>query len=207
MRLTQLLQRTRTTSPRRSRGLSAAPRLLIGPEAIEICTASLRAGSRHVRTFAVTGYPRDVGPAWLEPLLTAEGTFDVAVHMEPVAAPVAAERLRKQRARLESARRIDLDRGRLVDPELEVAAEDAHDLARRVARGEGRLFRVGLYMTVTAADAAALEVESARLRGLCASLLLATHPCTFRALQGWTSTLPLGHAACMPPVRRRCRTR
>jgi type IV secretory pathway VirB4 component len=166
--------------------------LLIGPEAIEIGTASLRAGSRHVRSFAVTGYPRDVGPAWLEPLLTAEDTFDVAVHMEPVAEPVAADRLRKQRARLESARRIDLDRGRLVDPELEVAAEDAHDLARRVARGEGRLFRVGLYITVTAADAKALEAGCARLRGLCASLLLATHPCTFRALQGWTSTLPLG---------------
>ncbi len=192
MRLTQFLNCARGTSALRRRGLAATPRLLIGPETIEIGTSSLRAGSRHVRTFAVTGYPRDVGPGWLEPLLTAEGTFDVAIHMEPLAAPVAAERLRKQRARLESARRIDLDRGRLVDPELEVAAEDAHDLARRVARGEGRLFRVGLYMTVTAANARALEVECARLRGLCASLLLATHSCTFRALQGWTSTLPLG---------------
>jgi type IV secretory pathway VirB4 component len=192
MRLTKLIHRARSASLRWPLGLSATPRLLIGPEAIEIGTASLRAGSRHVRTFAVTGYPRDVGPGWLEPLLTAVGTFDVAVHMEPVAAPVAAERLRKQRARLESARRIDLDRGRLADPELEVAAEDALDLARRVARGEGRLFRVGLYMTVTAADAEALEAEGARLRDLCASLLLASHPCTFRALQGWTSTLPLG---------------
>ena len=192
MRLKQFLNRARPASSPRPRGLSAAPRLLIGPEALEIGASSLRAGSRHVRTFAVSGYPRDVGPGWLEPLLTADGTFDVAVHMEPIAAPVAADRLRKQRARLESARRIDLDRGRLVDPELEVAAEDAQDLARRVARGEGKLFRVGLYMTVTAADAEALEAECARLRALCASLLLSVHPCTFRALQGWTSTLPLG---------------
>src|SRR5438093_10138864 len=109
---------------RRRHTAPAAPRLLIGPDAVEIRASSLRAGSRHLRTFAVTGYPRDVGLGWLEPLLTAEGSFDVSLHIEPVPPRVATERLRRQRARLESARRIDVDHGRLIDPELEVAAED-----------------------------------------------------------------------------------
>ena len=174
------------------RARSTEPRLLVGPEAVEVRTSSLRAGSRYVRTFAVTGYPRDVGSGWLEPLLAADGTFDVALHIEPVPAPVAAERLRRQRARLESTRRVDVDRGRLVDPELEVAADDAQELARRVARGEGKLFHVALYVTVSAGDPDFLESECTRLRGVCASLLLAVHQCTFRALQGWTSTLPFG---------------
>lgn len=167
-------------------------RLLLGPDAVQVSTSSLRTGTQSIRTFAVTGYPREVAPGWLAPLLTAGGTFDVALHLEPMPAAIAAERLRRQRARLESARRIDLDRGRLVDPELEVAADDAHDLARRVARGEGKLFRVGLYITVRAADDGDLDAECARLRALCASLLLDLQPCTFRALQGWMSTLPLG---------------
>lgn len=179
-------------SSRTGRARSAAPRLLLGPDAVEIHAASLCTGSRHVRTFAVTGYPRDVGPGWLEPLLTAEGTFDVALYVEPVSQPVAAERLRRQRARLESGRRLAVDRGRLADPEVEIAAEDAQDLARRVARGEGKLFRVGLYITVSADDVEELEAECARLRSLSASLLLTVHPTTFRALQGWISTLPLG---------------
>lgn len=171
---------------------STEPRLLIGPDAVQVRASSLDAGDRCFRTFAVTGYPRDVSLGWLDPLLSAEGSFGVSLHIEPMAAPVAAERLRKQRARLESTRRIDLDRGRLLDPELEVAVEDAQDLARRVARGEGRLFRVGLYISVSAADTETLDLECARLGSLCASLLLTAHRCTFRSLQGWTSTLPLG---------------
>src|SRR5438445_3514796 len=145
MRLMSALPGAISGRSRRRRARSAVPRLLLGPDAVEVHATSLRAGPRHVRTFAVTGYPRDVGPGWLEPLLTAEGTFDVALYIEPVSQPIAAERLRRQRARLESARRIDLDRGRLVDPDVEIAAEDAQELARRVARGEGKLFRVGLY--------------------------------------------------------------
>jgi type IV secretory pathway VirB4 component len=174
------------------RGGRPCSRLLLGPDAVQTSVSSLRSGMQSIRTFAVTGYPREVGPGWLTPLLTANGTFDVALHVEPMPAAMAAERLRRQRARLESARRIDLDRGRLVDPELEVATDDAHELARRVARGEGKLFRVGLYITVRAADDGDLDAESARLRALCASLLLDVQPCTFRALQGWMSTLPLG---------------
>ncbi|MGH7746099.1 MAG: VirB4 family type IV secretion system protein, partial [Candidatus Dormibacteria bacterium] len=174
------------------RSSGASSRLLLGPDAVQITNSSLRCGTQSVRTFAVTGYPREVGPGWLAPLLTANGTFDVALHVDPMPGAMAVERLRRQRARLESARRIDLDRGRLIDPELEVAADDAHDLARRVARGEGKLFRVGLYITVRADDESDLDAECARLRELCASLMLDVQPCTFRALQGWMSTLPLG---------------
>src|SRR5580700_6255059 len=158
-------------------------RPLLGPDAVQLTPTSLRTATESCRTFAVTGYPREVGPGWLAPLLTANGTFDVTLHIEPIPAAMAAERLRRQRARLESARRIDLDRGRLIDPEVETAADDAHDLARRIARGEGKLFRVGLYITVRSADEGDLDAESTRLRALCASLLLDVQPCTFRALQ------------------------
>ncbi|MEX2556591.1 MAG: DUF87 domain-containing protein, partial [Actinomycetota bacterium] len=61
-----------------------------------------------------------------------------------------------------------------------------------IARGEGRLFRVGLYLTVRAPDEESLAAEVSRVRSLCASLLLEMRPTTFRALQGWITTLPLG---------------
>ena len=56
----------------------------------------------------------------------------------------------------------------------------------------GRLFRVGLYVTVRAPSEETLEREVHRVRAVCASLLLDTRPVTFRALQGWITTLPLG---------------
>ena len=86
----------------------------------------------------------------------------------------------------------DVGKGRLIDPDVEVAAADARDLAARLARGEQKLFRVGLYLTVHAGSEAALEAECARARALCASVLFDAQPATWRSLQGWVSTLPLG---------------
>ncbi|MFI0410617.1 VirB4 family type IV secretion system protein [Actinomadura sp. 3N508] len=144
-------------------------------------------------SFAVAGYPREVGAGWLEPLLTYPGRLDVSLHVEPVPPLIAAQRLRKQLARLESVSRTNAQHGRLADFAAEVAADDAAELAASLARGHGRLFRVGLYLAVHAADDASLDGEVQRVRALAASLLLDAQPTTFRALQGWTTTLPLAH--------------
>ncbi|MHB1920028.1 MAG: VirB4 family type IV secretion system protein [Acidimicrobiales bacterium] len=171
---------------------AAKPAVAFGPDSVEVRPRALRVGEGWCRSFAVTGYPREVGRGWLEPLCAHPGRLDVAVHIEPVPAEVAAERLRRQLARLESNRRADAAKGRLADPDVEVAAEDARDLAAGLARGEQKLFRVGLVLTVHAADEKSLEAECARVRALCASMLLDARPATWRSLQGWASTLPLG---------------
>jgi type IV secretory pathway VirB4 component len=116
----------------------------------------------------------------------------VALHVEPVANDEAARHLRRQLARFESTRRIEAKQERLADPEMETASQDAAELAGQLARGEGRLFKVGLYVTVRAPSEEALDREVHRVRAVCASLLLDTRPVTFRAVQGWLTTLPLG---------------
>jgi type IV secretory pathway VirB4 component len=171
---------------------SRVPGGMLGPDALEVGPRWLRVGESWCRTLAVTGYPHEVGLGWLEPVLNAPGTLDVALHVEPIPPLVAAERLRRQLARLESTRRLDADKGHLVDFAAEAAADDAVELARRLARGEGRLFRVGLYLTICARDRATLEEQTDAVRALLGSLLLDSHPATFRSLQGWATTLPLG---------------
>ena len=190
------------------RGTKAWPPATSGPEAVEVRPRSLRLGDDWCASFCVVGYPREVGLGWLEPLTTHPGRLDVSLHVEPVAPAVAAERLRRQLARLDSGRRSDAARGRLADPEVEVAALDARELAAGLARGEQKLFRAGLCLTVHAPSEAALASECARVRSLCASLLLDAQPATWRSLQGWASTLPLGvdalearPASTPPPLR------
>ncbi len=165
---------------------------LLGPHALQVHSGHLRLGDGVCRTLAITGFPREVGPGWLQPLLEHPGRLDVALHVQPVPTAVATDRLRRQLARLESTRRADLAKGRLIDPQLDAAAGDAHDLASRLARGQGKLFRLGLYLTVHAADRATLDDDCARLKALAGSLLLDPVPATFRALAGWVTTLPLG---------------
>ena len=108
---------------------AAKPATPFGPDSVEVHPRALRVGDGWCRSFAVTGYPREVGRGWLEPLCAHPGRLDVAVHIDPVPAALAAERLRRQLARLESGRRADAAKGRLADPDLEDAAEDARELA------------------------------------------------------------------------------
>lgn len=165
---------------------------MLVPGSVRVGAHQLEVDGLVCRTLVVTGYPREVGPGWLSPLLTLDVRCDVALHVHPIPPAVAAERLRRQLARMEASRRLDADRSRLADPSLEVAAEDAADLAGRVARGEGRLFRVAVQVTVWADDEAGLEEAVGRVRGLLASLVVDAQPSTFRALQGWVATRPFG---------------
>ncbi|WP_239647062.1 VirB4 family type IV secretion system protein [Nocardiopsis salina] len=144
------------------------------------------------QTLIFTGYPREVTAGWAEPLMSYPGQIDVSFHVEPVPAATAATRLRKRRARLESAHRTSAVQGRVEDPHQITAAADAAEIADRIATGRGRLFRVATYITVHAPTLEALEGELQQVQALCASLLVDAVPSTFRALQGWISNLPLG---------------
>ncbi|MFJ9619060.1 VirB4 family type IV secretion system protein [Streptomyces noursei] len=163
-----------------------------GPEAIEVHARTLAIGAHVATTMVVTGYPAEVTPGWLAPLLNFPGHLDIALHIEPVPNPVAAAGLKKQRARLESGRRTGFTKGHLDDPEVEAAAADAADLAYRIARGEGKLFHVALYLTIHAPDEDTLIDQTAAVRALAESLLMTVAPTTYRALPGWFATLPLG---------------
>jgi type IV secretory pathway VirB4 component len=164
----------------------------IGPAAVESTPRWLRVGDGYTAVLIITGYPPEVGLAWLDALLAWPGRIDVVQHIEPIPAATAATRLRRQRARLESNRRLDFDNGRLGDPVTDAAAEDAADLADRLARGAARLFRVGHYLCIHAPTEDDLVDAVAEVRAAAASVLLDTQPATWRQLQGWTSTLPLG---------------
>src|SRR5437868_7599361 len=136
---------------------------LLGPSALELEHDRVRIGERWRASFAVTGYPHEVSRGWLAPLLRAARDADIAMHIEPVPPPVAADRLRRQRARLESTRRLEAERGRLADPSVAAAAEDAEELAARLARGESKLFRSGLYLSVSAGSHDELDGRIERL--------------------------------------------
>ncbi len=180
---------TMTTTARESAGPG---RGLLGPPSLQLHTDRIGLGDRWQRTLALSGYPREVGYGWLARLLAPLPDVNVSLHVEPFPAELAAQRLHKQRARFESTRRLEAERGRLADLGVAAAAEDAHQLANRLARGESRLFRAGLYLTITADSEADLDQATARVRTLCASQLLTCTPTTFRALEGWQAGLPLG---------------
>ncbi|WP_306358325.1 MULTISPECIES: PrgI family protein [unclassified Nocardia] len=181
----------------RSRRERFGMRSVFAPQSLTVGARAVEIGSDWVSTLAVTGYPREVAGGWLAPLLAHPGRVDLSLHIDPIDPVTAANRLRRQQARLESSRGHNATYGLLPDPQLDVAAEDAADLSARVARGEGRLFRVGLYLSVHASTETELAEEVSAVRALAASLLIDTCHLAYRAVPAWTATLPLG----MDPVQ------
>ncbi|WP_219419920.1 VirB4 family type IV secretion system protein [Pseudonocardia nigra] len=183
-------QHTESATPRGGRRPTGRGRF--DPSALVVAARHLQVDGAWVATLVVTGYPREVQPGWLAPLTTHPGLVDVSLHIDPVDPAVAAGRLRRQLARLESGRRHTAEHGRLLDPHVEAATEDAYELSARVARGEGRLYTVTLTLTVHAATADELDEDVAAVRALTTSLLLDARPTTYRALHAWHTGLPLG---------------
>jgi hypothetical protein len=175
-----------------ARGEGAGGVVVFSPDEVLLGARVVVTEAGMVAVFAVTGYPSEAYPGWLDPLLGYPGRLDVSVHITPVDPATAADRLRKQLARFESGRTHKAEHGQLPDPLVEAATEDAHELAARVARGEGRLFQVGLYLAVHGPDPETLAREVSAVRALAGSLLLAAQPASYRQWQGWTSCLPLG---------------
>jgi hypothetical protein len=94
---------------------------LPGPSSLKINARSVEFPDGVCASFTIAGYPREVGAGWLEPLIGYPGHLDVSLHIEPVPPLIAAQRLRRQLARLESAS----GSGRAPDFGTEAAANDA----------------------------------------------------------------------------------
>ena len=62
------------------------------PDALSVGARHLEVGNEWVSSFAITGFPREIHPGWLAPLLTYPGRLDVALHVEPIAPATAAAR-------------------------------------------------------------------------------------------------------------------
>ena len=90
----------------------------------------MRVGDDYTATLAVTGYPAEVGPGWLEPLLAYPGRLDVALHIEPIPPPVAARGCAGSAPGSNPPAAATPTRP-ARRPELDAAADDAADLADR----------------------------------------------------------------------------
>ncbi|OGE25237.1 hypothetical protein A3C32_00850 [Candidatus Daviesbacteria bacterium RIFCSPHIGHO2_02_FULL_41_14] len=93
---------------------------------------------------------------------------------------------------MEATIQTDLQRGRAVDPSVEVALEDARELQSQLVRGAERFFQFGLYLTLPSPTEAELNNSSQLLKSTLGSISITAHPTTLQMEDGFISTLPVG---------------
>jgi len=165
---------------------------LISPGQFVVNPNFVRLNDYYVKTLFVFTYPRYLTTNWLSPVITFDITMDIGMFIYPVESKKAMEELRRRIGQMESAYRMEREKGLVSDPELETAMQDVESLRFALQKGEVRLFQYSLYITVYAKSLKDLDEITKQLESHLGGKLIFTKPAFMQMEQGFNSTLPLG---------------
>ncbi|MFA6981710.1 MAG: hypothetical protein WC243_01635, partial [Patescibacteria group bacterium] len=114
---------------------------IIAPSAIEVDFNHIKIGHKYFRTIFVSGYPRFVGANWLSPVINFESTLDISMFYYPVKAKMILEDLRRKITEPEATTMSNQREGKITDPTVQAALEDAKDLQEQLVKGVEKYFQ------------------------------------------------------------------
>jgi len=165
---------------------------IIAPSSVEVDFNYIRVGNSFYKTFFVVGYPRFVSPNWLSPLIDFNHSMNISMFCYPTLSNDVLSDIRRKIAEMEATISSQAEEGKIVDPRIQAALEDALSLQEQLAKGVERFFQFGLYITLFSETLADLEDESKKLTSTLSSILLITKTTTLQMEDGFKSTTPIG---------------
>ena len=170
---------------------------IIAPPSIEVDFDYAKIGDQFSRTLFVVGYPRFVSANWLEPLISFNHTLDGAMYVYPTKSEEVLENLKRKVGEMEATIQSDMKRGRVIEPSVQVALEDALSLQQELAKGAERFFQFGLYITIPAKTKEELDKITKQVDATLGSLLIITKKAVLAMDDGLRTTLPMGQDRIM----------
>jgi len=164
---------------------------IIAPGAIEVDFNYLKIGNIYYRTLFVAGYPRFVTANWLEPLISFDHSLEISMFIYPTESKEVLENLKRKVGEMEATIQSDIKRGRVVEPSVQVALEDALSLQQQLAKGAERFFQFALYITIPAENLEELDQVSKQVEATLGSLLIISKKATLQMEEGFKSILPI----------------
>ena len=131
---------------------------IIAPSAIEVDYNHIKIGDKYFRTLFISAYPRFLGANWLEPIINFNHTMSISMFYYPVNARNVLDDMRRKIAEMEASINIARDKGKVVDPGIQVALEDAKSLQEQLVKGIERFFHYSFYVTFSADSLVELKV-------------------------------------------------
>ena len=164
---------------------------IIAPSAIEIDFDFIKMGNTYFRTLFVSGYPRFVNANWLYPLISFDHSMDISMFIYPRDSKEILDNLRRKIGEMEATIQSDTKRGRVIDPSVQVALDDALSLQQQLAKGAERFFQFGLYVTIPAETIEELEQVTKQVKSTLGALLIVGKNATLQMDDAFKTTIPL----------------
>ena len=163
---------------------------LISPAAIEIHADYFRLGTKYGRTLYIYGYPRSIYTGWISPIINMDEVIDVSMYVYPVESAVVMKNLRTKVTQLEASMNLNAEKGKVRDPELEAAINDAEELRDQLQVGAERFFRFGLYITLWADSLDELKFVQQKIETIFGQQMVFSKVASSQQEQGLNSTIP-----------------
>lgn len=163
---------------------------IIAPSSLEIQSGYFRLGTRYGRTLYVYGYPRQIYTGWLSSIINVDEVIDVSMFVYPVESQVVLDNLRKKVGQLEASMTLNAEHGKVRDPGLEAAIQDAEELRDQLQVGAERFFRYGLYITVYGGSLDELNFVQHKIETILGQQLVLSKVASSQQEQGLNSTIP-----------------
>ncbi|MCL1839686.1 DUF87 domain-containing protein [Candidatus Saccharibacteria bacterium] len=163
---------------------------LISPSSIEIHSSYFRLGTKYGRTLYVYGYPRSLYTGWLSSIINIDEVIDISMYVYPVDTGVVMKNLSKKVTQLEANMSINSEKGKIRDPELEAAINDAEELRDQLQLGAEKFFRFGLYITIYADSLDELQFVQHKIENIFGQQMIFSKVASSQQEQGMNSTMP-----------------
>lgn len=164
---------------------------IIAPSFIEVDFTHIKIDDKYYRTLYVVGYPRYVSANWLYSLVTFDHPLYISMYIYPTESKAVLEDLKRKIGEMEATIENDMKGGKVVDPTVQVALDDALSLQAELAKGAERFFQFGLYITIPADTLDELNQITKQIDSILSSLLIIAKQATLQMEEGFKSTLPM----------------
>ncbi|KKS97910.1 MAG: type IV secretory pathway VirB4 protein-like protein [Candidatus Gottesmanbacteria bacterium GW2011_GWA2_43_14] len=164
---------------------------IIAPSLVEVDFDHIRINNVFYRTLFVAGYPRYVAANWLHPLLSFDKSLFISMYIYPTESKVILEDLKRKIAEMEATIQVDMKRGKVIDPSVQVSLDDALALQAQLAKGAERFYQFSLYITIPSETIEDLNRFAKEVESTLGSLLIIPKHATLSQEEGFKSTLPM----------------
>jgi len=168
-----------------------AIRDIVAPSYVEVDFNHIKVDAKYYRTIFVVGYPRYVSANWLNSLITYDHPLNISMFIYPSESKAILNELKRKIAEMQATVESDMKAGKVIDPTVQVALDDALSLQAELAKGAERFFQFGLYVTIPADTEAELNSVTKEIDSTLSSLLIVSKQATLQQEEGFKSTLPM----------------
>ena len=145
---------------------------------------------RYMAVYEVLKWPRRISLLFLEQMLRSGDELDVSLWLWPATQRESHTRLQMQRSRFEGSRLVALQKGKLVQPEVDLAIADVIRISDLVERGSSKLFRRTMNVAVYGRTQEDLKEAGERLSSHFRSSLARIDRLKLRQGRGFSVMMP-----------------